>query len=76
VGVAEFADPGDQNRRGHPPFPGETNPAVREYFWTWSETVTRTKKGKLRAAITELRCEKYSYTGSPSNPQDLRTLPC
>jgi hypothetical protein len=66
----------DIHSGGEPPFPGETNPSIREYFWTWSETVTRTKKGKLRSAITSLRCEKYAYSGSPSDPHDLQTFPC
>ncbi|MGH2956158.1 MAG: hypothetical protein ACRDL6_04095 [Solirubrobacterales bacterium] len=59
-----------------PPFPGETNPAVREYFWTWSQKVVRTKKGKLRSKVTDIRCEKYIYEGSPSSPQGVVTLPC
>jgi hypothetical protein len=58
-----------------PPFPGETNPAIREYFWTWTQTVTRTKKRKLRSEIS-LRCEKYAYEGSSSNPQNTQTFPC
>jgi hypothetical protein len=66
----------DIHSEGEPPFPGETNPAVREYFWTWSQTVTRTKKGKLRSAITSIKCEKYSYEGSPGNPQNTQTFPC
>jgi hypothetical protein len=59
-----------------PFFPGETNPAIREYFWTWTQTVTRTKKGKLRSAIVSLRCEKYIYEGPPSQPSGTQTLPC
>lgn len=66
----------DIHNESDPPFPGEANPAVREYFWTWSETVTRTKKGRLRAVVTDLRCEKYIYDGSPSNPGNIQTLPC
>ncbi|HEX2358617.1 MAG TPA: hypothetical protein VHH72_02240 [Solirubrobacterales bacterium] len=61
---------------GGPGFPGETNPAIREYFWTWSQTVTRTKKGRLRSAILNLKCEKYSYDGSPGNPGNVQTFPC
>jgi hypothetical protein len=66
----------DIHSEGEPPFPGETNPAIREYFWTWSETVTRTKKGRLRDEITTLKCEKYVYEGSPSDPSDIQTFPC
>lgn len=66
----------DIHSEGEPFFPGETNPAIREYFWTWNQTVTRTKKGKLRSAITSIRCEKYAYEGSPSNPQGTQTFPC
>lgn len=66
----------DIHSEGEPPFPGETNPAIREYFWTWNQTVTRTKKGKLRSAITSIRCEKYSYEGSPGDPMDTQTFPC
>jgi hypothetical protein len=66
----------DIHSDGEPFFPGETNPAIREYFWTWNQTVTRTKKGKLRSAITSIGCEKYAYEGSPSNPQGTQTFPC
>jgi hypothetical protein len=66
----------DVHHEFDPPFPGETNPAVREYFWTWSQTVTRTKKGRLRSAVTSIRCEKYIYAGNPSSPQGTVTLPC
>lgn len=65
----------DIHSEGEPPFPGETNPAIREYFWTWTETVTRTKKGRLRDAIA-LSCEKYIYDGSPGDPQNVQTLAC
>jgi hypothetical protein len=50
----------DVHREGDPPFPGETNPSVQEYFWTWDQTVTRTKKGKLRSVVTGIRCEKIA----------------
>jgi hypothetical protein len=49
---------------GDPPFPGESNPDVSEYDWTWFEVVTRTKKGKLRGVISNLACEKVIGTGS------------
>ena len=65
----------DIHSEGEPPFPGETNPAIREYFWKWTETVTRTKKGSLRNAIA-LSCEKYSYDGSPGDPHNVQTFPC
>lgn len=65
----------DVRNESDPPFPGETNPAIREYFWTWTQTVTRTKKRKLRSEIS-LRCEKYAYEGSSSNPQNTQTFPC
>ena len=65
----------DIHSEGEPPFPGETNPAIREYFWKWTETVTRTKKGRLRDAIA-LSCEKYIYDGSPGDPHNVQTFPC
>jgi hypothetical protein len=65
----------DIHSEGEPPFPGEANPAIREYFWTWNETVTRTKKGRLRDAIA-LKCEKYIYDGSPSDPHNIQAYPC
>jgi hypothetical protein len=37
---------------GSPPFPGETNPDIRAYFWSWTEIVTRTKKGRLIDTIS------------------------
>jgi hypothetical protein len=49
---------------------------VREYFWTWSETVTRTKKGKLRAAITELKMrEVHLHRESLEPPRIFRRFP-
>jgi hypothetical protein len=66
----------DIHSEGEPPFPGERNPAIREYFWKWRETVTRTKKGRLRDTINSLTCEKYSYSGSPGDPHDLQVFPC
>jgi hypothetical protein len=65
----------DIHSEGEPPFPGESNPAIREYFWTWTQTVTRTKKGALRNAIA-LSCKKYIYDGSPSDPGNVQSFPC
>lgn len=65
----------DIHSEGEPPFPGESNPAIREYFWTWTQTVTRTKKGALRNAIA-LSCKKYIYDGSPGDPGNVQSFPC
>ena len=65
----------DIHSEGEPPFPGESNPAIREYFWTWTQTVTRTKKGALRNAIA-LSCKKYIYDGSPGDPGNVQTFAC
>jgi hypothetical protein len=64
----------DINSPGEPPFPGETNPNIKEYFWTWGETVTRTKKGALRDTITSIRCEKYASVGTDADPNVV--FPC
>ena len=66
----------DIHSEGDPPFPGETNPAIREYDWFWRETVVRTKKGALRDTVTDFRCEKYAYDGSPGDPHNIQTFPC
>lgn len=66
----------DIHSEGDPPFPGETNPAIREYDWFWGETVVRTKKGALRDTVTDFRCEKYAYDGSPGDPHNIQTFPC
>jgi hypothetical protein len=66
----------DVHSPGEPFFPGETNPAIREYFWYFSVTVTRLKTGALRDALTDVRCEKYIYDGSAVDPHNLQTLPC
>ena len=65
----------DIHSEGEPPFPGESNPAIREYFWTWTQTVTRTKKGALRNAIA-LSCKKYIYDRSPGDPGNVQTFAC
>jgi hypothetical protein len=66
----------DIHSEGEPPFPGETNPAIREYFWTWSQTVRITKKRKLISTVTDIRCEKYIYEGSPGDPHGIQSFPC
>jgi hypothetical protein len=66
----------DIHSAGEPPFPGETNPAIREYSWDWSESLTRTKKGKLRDAVTSIRCQKFSYYGPSSDPGNIQSFPC
>jgi hypothetical protein len=58
------------------PFPGETNPQIREYDWFWDETVTRTKTRLLRVAVSNFRCEKYTYDGSPGDPHNVQTIAC
>jgi len=59
-----------------PPFPGETNPDIREYDWLWNEVVTVTKTGQLRDTVINFRCEKYTYDGGPFNPSNIQTFPC
>jgi hypothetical protein len=66
----------DVHSEGEPPFPGETNPAIREYNWYWTETVTRTKSGALRDVVTSIKCDKSIYDGSPSDPHNIQTFPC
>ncbi len=66
----------DIHSEGEPPFPGETNPAVREYDWTWSETVIRTKKGLLHDIVSNFKCEKYIYDGSSGDPHNIQTFAC
>ena len=59
---------------GSPPFPGETNPDVYAYHWQWSETVARTKKGRIRTAVTDFRCTKEAL--GPAPLFDIQELPC
>jgi hypothetical protein len=59
-----------------PPFPGETNPQIREYDWFWNEVVVRTKTGLLRDSVVNFRCEKYAYDGSPGDPHNIQTFAC
>jgi hypothetical protein len=62
---------------GEPPFPGETNSAIREYDWSWRETVSRTKKGVLFGTISgPVKCTKASYEGSESDPHYILDYPC
>jgi hypothetical protein len=61
---------------GQPPFPGETNPAIREYDWKWKELVSNTRKGVLHGTISMINCTKYSYEGSFSQPGDAQAYPC
>jgi hypothetical protein len=66
----------DIHSEGEPPFPGEVNPDIREYDWYWDETVVRTKKGTLRDSISNFRCDKSTYDGSPSDPHNVQGFPC
>jgi hypothetical protein len=59
---------------GSPPFPGETNPDVYAYHWQWSETVSRTKKGRIRSSVTDFTCTREAY--GPPPEFDIQVLPC
>jgi len=59
---------------GSPPFPGETNPDVYAYHWQWSETVARTKKGRIRTTVSDFRCSKEAIGPAPAF--DILQLPC
>ncbi|HEY7267781.1 MAG TPA: hypothetical protein VH501_08815 [Solirubrobacterales bacterium] len=59
---------------GSPPFPGETNPSVYAYHWFWTETVTRTRKGRLRDTITDSHCQREAI--GPAPDFDIQVLPC
>jgi len=61
---------------GQPPFPGETNPAIREYDWKWKELVSNTRKGVLRGTVSSINCTKYAYAGSFSQPGPGVAYPC
>ena len=61
---------------GQAPFPGETNPAIREYDWKWKELVSNTRKGVMHGTISLLNCTKYSYNGSFDNPGTAQGFPC
>ena len=55
---------GKRTRRGKgymidtPPIPGEADPAVSDYYYSWVQTVTRTRKGKLRSAVSDFKCAR------------------
>jgi hypothetical protein len=66
----------DYLSEGEPPFPGETNPAIREYDWKWKELVSNTKKGVMRGTVSGITCTKYSYDGGFSNPSNVQGFPC
>ncbi len=67
----------DYLSEGEPPFPGETNTAIREYDWSWKELVARTKKGVLYGTIEgSISCTKASYEGSPYDPHSIQEYPC
>ena len=66
----------DIHSDAEPPFPGEPNPGIREYDWLWNVTVKITKKGVLRDTVTNFRCKKYIYDGSPGDPSNIQTFPC
>jgi hypothetical protein len=72
-GSAYMADV-HHNDDGSPPFPGETNPNVYAYHWQWNETVTRTKKGRIRATVTDFRCTREALGPPPGF--DVQELPC
>lgn len=59
---------------GSPPFPGETNPDVYAYHWFWTETVARTKKGRLRDTVTDSQCQREAIGPAPNF--DIQVLPC
>jgi hypothetical protein len=59
---------------GSPPFPGETNPDVYAYHWQWTETVTRTKKGRIRTSVTDFKCTREAF--GPPPEYDIQVLPC
>lgn len=63
---------------GEPSFPGETNPAIREYDWTWKELVFHNKKGVLVGTISgPVTCTKQSYDGYPlSEVRNVKEYPC
>ena len=61
---------------GERPFPGETNPAIRRYDWSWTETVTRNRKGRLVDTVSTPPCTKSSFTGDPYDAQNVQTYPC
>lgn len=46
------------------PIPGEPDPQVTDYYYQWVQVVTRTKKGKLRSTISDIRCTKSTFDGS------------
>ena len=60
---------GKRTRRGKgymvdtPPIPGETDEGVSDYYYSWVQIVTRTKKGKLRSVISGLKCDRTKYEG-------------
>ena len=45
------------------PIPGEPDPTVSDYYYQWTQVVTRTKKGKLRSTVSDLKCDKSIATG-------------
>ena len=59
---------------GSPPFPGETNPSVYAYHWFWTETVARTKKGKLRDTVGDIQCQREAL--GPAPDFDIQVLSC
>jgi hypothetical protein len=61
---------------GQAPFPGETNPAIREYDWKWKELVSNSRKGVLHGSISTLNCTKYSYDGGFGDPGNIQGFPC
>jgi hypothetical protein len=66
----------DYRSEGEPPFPGETNPAIREYDWKWKELLSNTKKGVLHGVVSGINCTKYSYDGGFNNPGNVQGFPC
>jgi hypothetical protein len=66
----------DYMSEGEPPFPGEPNPAIREYDWKWKELVSNSRKGVLHGTVSSINCTKYTYDGGPSNPGNVQGYPC
>jgi hypothetical protein len=68
--VADVHHPDD----GSPPFPGEANPGVYAYHWFWTESVARTKKGRLRDTVGDVQCQREAI--GPAPDYDIQVLPC
>jgi hypothetical protein len=47
-----------ERARGEPLFPGEGDDRVIRYLWSWTEVVTRTKKGRIRTTVPDFKCHE------------------